>query len=116
MIKTEKTVYDKPEKSDGARILVMRFWPRGISKDKIDLWMKDLGTDKDLIKKWKSGKITWSDFRKEYKEELRSKHDLLMDLADRSKKGTITLLCSDKDAEHCHRTILAEEINKIASS
>ncbi|MGI0091880.1 MAG: DUF488 domain-containing protein [Nitrososphaerales archaeon] len=113
MIKTEKSIYDKPEKSDGERILVMRYWPRGISKDKIDLWMKELGTDKDLIKKWKSGKITWNEFKKWYKKELGGKQDLLTDLANRSKRGDITLLCTDKDAEHCHRTILGEEIEKI---
>lgn len=27
-----KRVYEKPEKSDGIRILVDRLWPRGISK------------------------------------------------------------------------------------
>ncbi|MGH9920029.1 MAG: DUF488 family protein, N3 subclade, partial [Nitrososphaerales archaeon] len=35
MIKIEKSVYDKPEPSDGKRILVMKLWPRGISKDKV---------------------------------------------------------------------------------
>jgi uncharacterized protein YeaO (DUF488 family) len=112
MIKTDKTVYNKPEPSDGKRILVMRIWPRGISKDKIDVWMKDLGTEKDLIKKWKSGKISWTDFSKEYKKSLRGKEDVLKNLAKESENGDITLLCTDKDASHCHRTLLAVEIRK----
>jgi uncharacterized protein YeaO (DUF488 family) len=114
MIKTAKTIYDKLEKSDGKRILVMRFWPRGVKKDKIDLWMRDLGTDKDVIKKWKTGEISWNQFAKEYKKSLRNKQDLLLDLAKLSAKGDITLLCSCKDAEHCHRTLLAEGVRKIA--
>jgi uncharacterized protein YeaO (DUF488 family) len=93
----------------------MTLWPRGVSKDKVDLWLKELGTDRDLIKRWKSGKVTWSEFKKEYRRGLSSKRDLLQELADRSKKADITLLCTDKDAAHCHRTILAEEIEKIAS-
>ena len=51
MIKTAKTVYDKPESSDGKRILVMRLWPRGVAKDKVDVWLKELGTEEELIKK-----------------------------------------------------------------
>jgi uncharacterized protein YeaO (DUF488 family) len=70
MLKIEKNIYDKPEQSDGKRILVMRLWPRGISKDKIDVWMKELGTEKELIKKWKAGKIDWSHFAKENKKRI----------------------------------------------
>lgn len=114
MIKTEKTIYDKPERSDGKRILVMKIWPRGISKDKIDVWMKELGTERDLIKKWKSGKVSWAEFSKEYRKSLKGKEGLLKVLAKESQEGDITLLCSDRDAKHCHRTLLAEEIQKYA--
>ena len=112
VIKTEKTIYDKAEPSDGKRILVMRIWPRGISKDKIDMWMKELGTDRDLIKKWKNGKISWKDFSIAYRKSLRGKEELLKQLAKESKEGDITLLCTDRDAAHCHRTLLAQEIRK----
>lgn len=112
MIKTEKTVYDKPESSDGKRILVMKIWPRGISKDKVDVWMKELGTDRDLIKRWKAATISWNEFSKEYKRSLKGKEPMLEELARESVHGDITLLCSDRDADHCHRTLLAEEIQK----
>lgn len=114
MIKIGKTVYDKPEKSDGKRILVMKIWPRGVSKDKIDVWMKELGTDIDLIKKWKSGSITWKEFSNQYRKSLIGKEDKLIELAKESQQGDVTLLCSDRDAEHCHRTLLAEEIEKYS--
>jgi uncharacterized protein YeaO (DUF488 family) len=45
---------------------MMKIWPRGISKEKIDVWMKDLGTPSNLIKLWKSGKISWDKFATEY--------------------------------------------------
>lgn len=112
MIKTEKSIYDKPDRSDGKRILVMRIWPRGISKDKIDAWMKELGTEKALIKKWKSGKISWGDFSNEYRKSLRGKEEELKQLARESEQGDITLLCTDRDASHCHRTLLAAEIQR----
>jgi uncharacterized protein YeaO (DUF488 family) len=59
LIKTDKTVYDKPEPADGVRILVTRIWPRGISRDRIDLWIKDVGTERELIRMWKEGRIDW---------------------------------------------------------
>ena len=109
-IKIEKSVYDRKEASDGKRILVMRFWPRGIPKDKVDLWMKELGTGKDLIKKWKAGKISWDDFSAEYIRGLKSKEHLLKDLARQAKEGAITLLCGCKDMNHCHRYLLKNTI------
>ncbi len=36
MIKT-KSAYDPVEESDGERILVSRYWPRGLSKKRLSL-------------------------------------------------------------------------------
>jgi uncharacterized protein YeaO (DUF488 family) len=110
MIKTEKSVYDKPEASDGKRILVMRIWPRGISKEKVDEWVKDLGTEKELMKKWKAGGMTWSEYSREYEASLKGKELLLRRLAAESRRGTVTLLCGCKDKTHCHRQLLKKAI------
>ena len=112
MIRTDKTVYDRPEPSDGERILVMRTWPRGISRDKVNLWLKDLGTEMDLIHKWKEGRITWASFSRSYVASLKGKESILRGLAAKSKRGTITLLCTDKDENRCHRTLLKAEIER----
>src|SRR5438445_13055845 len=106
MIKTAKTVYDKPESSDGKRILVMRLWPRGVAKDKVDVWLKELGTEKESIKRWKSGKISWREFERDYKKSLIGKEELLRSLAGEAKKNDITLLCVEKDEARCHRSLL----------
>ena len=109
-IKT-KCIYDPAEPSDGSRILVMRYWPRGISKDKIDSWEKELGTEPDLIKKWKAGSISWSDFSKQYRSFAARHKDKIDELARRARTETLTLLCSCRDENHCHRTILKELIS-----
>lgn len=115
MIKTKKTIYDEPDKSDGKRILVMKIWPRGIKKSKmqLDAWMKELGTDRELIKKWKSGKITWGEFSREYRKGLRAHRAELLMLAKESKRRRITLLCSCKDEKHCHRYLLRKAIEAL---
>jgi uncharacterized protein YeaO (DUF488 family) len=112
LIKIEKSVYSPPEPSDGRRILVMTLWPRGVSKDKVDVWMKELGTPRELIRRWKAGKATWAEFRSEYKKSLKGKEEALRSLARESKNGTITLLCTEKDPATCHRSILKEEIER----
>lgn len=113
MIKIEKTIYDEPEKSDGKRILIMSMWPRGVKKEKVDLWIKELGTPREVIKKWKSGKIAWGEVVREYKRVLRKNRTRLLDIAKLSKESEITLLCSCKDPERCHRSLLAKELARI---
>ena len=113
MIKIQKSVYDKPEASDGKRILVMTMWPRGISKEKVDIWMKDLGTPKELIHEWKSKKISWDRYTLRYRESLKGKEESLRKLAEGSRKGTITLLCTEKDPNLCHRSLLKSAVEQL---
>jgi uncharacterized protein YeaO (DUF488 family) len=113
LIKIQKTVYDKPEPSDGKRILVMTMWPRGISREKVDVWMKELGTPKELIREWKGGKISWERYQARYRESLGGKEESLRKLAEESRKGTITLLCTEKDPNHCHRSLLKSAIERL---
>ena len=112
LIKTEKTVYDEREESDGRRVLVMRFWPRGVSKDKVDVWLKDLGTEKELIKRWKAGTMTWSEFTWAYNSSLKGKEETLKELAAESRTRTITLLCGCRDEVHCHRHLLKRAVEQ----
>jgi uncharacterized protein YeaO (DUF488 family) len=106
-IKT-KNIYEPSGPEDGCRVLVMRFWPRGVKKGKIDCWEKELGTSPELIKKWKSGSINWPDFSKQYINSMSEQKDKIAQLAQRAKKGPITLLCSCRDAGHCHRELLRQ--------
>ncbi|GAA5610786.1 hypothetical protein Spla01_01925 [Streptomyces platensis] len=43
-------VYEPPEPADGARVLVDRLWPRGLSKDDAQLteWCKDAAPSSEL--------------------------------------------------------------------
>jgi uncharacterized protein YeaO (DUF488 family) len=112
VIKTSKTVYDEREESDGKRILVMKLWPRGISNGRVDAWMKELGTDRELIRKWKSDEIGWAELSKGYYAGLKGKEGILKGLAAESKRGTVTLLCGCKDEAHCHRLLLKRAIER----
>lgn len=92
----------------------MRYWPRGVKKDKIDMWYKDLGSTKELIKAWKAGQVTWPEFKKQYLADLKDegKRTIIRNLTKRAKKEKVTLLCGCRNPDTCHRIILKEQIEK----
>ena len=48
-----KRVYESVSRSDGARVLVDRLWPRGVKKENAarDLWLKEAAPGTEL-RKW----------------------------------------------------------------
>jgi uncharacterized protein YeaO (DUF488 family) len=116
MISVEKSIYDPKSSDDGLRVLVMRYWPRGVKKEKVDVWFKDLETSAELIKAWKSGKLTWTQFRNRYIAELKDarKQTIIQELAKRSRTEKVTLLCGCHDANRCHRAILKQHIERLS--
>lgn len=85
MISVEKSIYDPKSSDDGFRVLVMRYWPGGVKKEKVDVWFRNLGTSTELIKAWKSGKVTWAQLRKKYLADLENtdKQVIIRDLGKR---------------------------------
>lgn len=104
-----KRVYDPPSADDGTRILVMRFYPRGVPRTAFHEWRKELGTAPDLLKSWKAGRITWREFARRFKAQVRrdpAARASLEELARRARTERLTLLCGCEDEAHCHRTLL----------
>ena len=104
-----KRVYEKPELSDGKRILVDRLWPRGISKEsaKIDAWLKGVAPS-DKLRKWFNHEPEkWNAFQKKYKEELKS-NEVFAELKNLVKKGKCTLVYAAKDEEHNNAVFLSK--------
>ncbi len=108
MIRT-KRVYEPKATEDGTRVLVMRLWPRGIRKETVDLWLKELGAELANLKAYKAGTIDWPEMRRRYLAGL-ARPDCqaaLGELRRLAAPGTVTLLCSCEDETRCHRTLLA---------
>lgn len=114
MIKT-KSIYDPVEESDGERILVSRYWPRGISKERLSIsqWIQNLAPSKILLQDWKAGSITWAEYESRYCEESKGQRGDIETLAKRSNFGTITLLCYEREGDpHCHRHLLKRMVEE----
>ena len=105
-----KRVYEPAAKSDGARILVDRVWPRGMTKEKaaLDLWLKEIAPSTALRKWFGHDPVRWDEFRQRYGKELDGSPEPVSQLKDMIAKGPVTLLYSAHDAEHNQAVALLE--------
>src|SRR5690349_20124950 len=79
-----KRIYEPPAKDDGARILVDRLWPRGISsaKARLDLWLRHIAPSDELRHWFGYDPKRWPEFKRRYKAELKGRSDELRPIRD----------------------------------
>lgn len=103
-----KRIYQPHTKDDGYLILTDRLWPRGIKKEAIDKWMKDVAPSAELRKWFNHEPEKWQEFLARYREEI-SNSPALEELKEEiSKHKNVTLLYSAKDEEHNQAVALAK--------
>lgn len=109
-----KRVYEKPEKTDGTRILVDRLWPRGLMKQKakLDWWLKDIAPSSELRKWFAHDPKKWKEFRRRYRTELKSHPEELALIKGKAREGTVTLLYGARDQEHNEAVVLLQLLEK----
>jgi uncharacterized protein YeaO (DUF488 family) len=109
-----KRVYVEPGPEDGTRVLVDRYWPRGLSKGaaRVDIWMKELAPSAELIKWFGHKPERWEEFTRRYQEELKGddRRPKLDELRRRAKAGKVTLLFGARDEQHNNAVALAESL------
>ena len=110
-----KRAYDAPAADDGARVLVDRLWPRGLSKEraKLDLWLKDVAPSAELRKWYGHAPERWEEFRHRYQEELQSSpaKEALARLRELARVGTLTLITAARDSERSDAAVLREVLS-----
>ena len=111
-----KRIYEPAARADGTRVLIMRYWPRGIEKAHVDRWLRELAPVIPLLRAILDGKIGWAEYRRRYlaglaREEARAQLDEVRALA---RRGRVTLLCGCADPTRCHRTLLAGHLGRGA--
>jgi uncharacterized protein YeaO (DUF488 family) len=107
-----RRIYEPAEAGDGTRVLVMRYWPRGISKDRVDVWLRELAPPVPLLRAYLDGAITWTQYTPRYLAGLaRPEAQAALAEARRlARRGKITLLCGCPDPARCHRTLLRRHL------
>ena len=71
----------------------------------------ELAPTKELLKSYRSKEITWEEFEKSYKNQIKDTKAILG--LNKDDFEDACLLCSENTAEKCHRRLLAEELAKI---
>lgn len=110
-----KRAYEVPGSRDGARVLVDRIWPRGVTKEKakIDLWLKEVAPSTELRKWFGHDPQRWAEFRKRYRAELKGSASLA-ELRKMASKGKVTLVYAASDEEHNNAVVLRGLIDRKA--
>ncbi|HUK12793.1 MAG TPA: DUF488 family protein [Thermoanaerobaculaceae bacterium] len=104
-----KRIYDGVADEDGARVLVDRLWPRGVSKEaaRLDWWARELAPSSELRKRFHGHAETYREFVRAYRDELAG-NPALSRLRELAASRTVTLLFAARDAERNNATALAE--------
>ncbi len=99
---TLKRVYDPVSRTDGARFLVERLWPRGLSRERLHTtaWLKEVGPSTELRQWFNHDPLKWSRFRTRYFRELDSRPESWRPIVAAARRGTVTLIYSSHDEEH----------------
>jgi uncharacterized protein YeaO (DUF488 family) len=109
---TVKRVYEKAARGDGARVLVDRLWPRGVSKARaaVDAWMRDLAPSDELRRWFHARPEAWPAFRKRYLKELADPgaEQVLDQLYRMARRRKLTLLFASKNERHNNAIVLKD--------
>ena len=106
---TLKRVYEAPSAHDGARVLVDRLWPRGLTKYDValDAWLKDLAPSNELRKWFHAHPQQWSKFRQQISKRtlvgMRPAQALEQLYELRNQQRRLTLLFASKNEEQQQR-------------
>ncbi|MFF3442927.1 DUF488 domain-containing protein [Streptosporangium sp. NPDC002721] len=107
-----RRVYEEPEPRDGARVLVDRIWPRGLSKEKAHLeeWCKAVAPSTGLRTWYGHDPARFEEFGRRYRAELEDpeRAAALEHLREMARSRTVTLLTATRRADISEAVVLAD--------
>ena len=112
-----KRAYEEPDKNDGTRILVDRLWPRGKTKEAMQLawWAKEISPSNELRKEFGGMAERFEEFKEAYLAELDHNPKLaefVENVKEAQSKGTVTFVYASKDLVYNHANVLREWLDK----
>lgn len=105
-----KRAYLAPSRSDGARVLVDRIWPRGLKKSEaaIEQWAREVAPSTALRQWFGHDPVRWVEFQRRYRAELKDKAALLDELRGIARDRPLTLVYSAHDEQHNQAVVLRD--------
>ncbi len=118
LIKTA-SVYERRDPDDvSLRVLISRYWPRGIKKEHFDKWDRNLAPPPLLLRQYKQGEIDFETFAYLFKRHLQSDSDAWFNVVMAGVYAAdhdITFLCYEREGENCHRNIVKQLVEEEAA-
>lgn len=114
-----KRIYAPADPDDGYRLLIMRHWPRGVRKDRVDAWERGLAPTRELLADFNTHAIDWPEYERRFLLEMATRPDALAALdalRQRSRRETVTLICGCADAARCHRSLVRGLVEGVGSA
>lgn len=105
-----KRAYEPAAPGDGARVLVERLWPRGLTKAAaaLDAWDRDIAPSPALRKWYGHDPARWDEFRTRYRAELRAHEQEVQHLRELSRSRPLTLVFATRDPDLSSAAVLRE--------
>ncbi|ACB96817.1 DUF488 domain-containing protein [Beijerinckia indica] len=109
-----KRVYEPADDDDGARVLIDRVWPRGVTKQAaaLSLWLKEIAPSAALRKWFGHDPTRFQEFQRRYRAELDHNEIAVSHVRDLLKKGRVTLLYGAHDMTHNNAIVLRDYIGE----
>ncbi|MDF2710027.1 MAG: hypothetical protein K0R62_5679 [Nonomuraea muscovyensis] len=112
-----RRVYAEPDGDDGARVLVDRLWPRGLSKAaaRLDAWCKPVAPSTELRTWYGHAPERFAEFARRYRGELAEpeRAEALAGLRELASAGTLTLLTATRQPEISEAAVLAQVLAEV---
>ncbi|HEY9386258.1 MAG TPA: DUF488 family protein [Nitrososphaeraceae archaeon] len=67
-----KRIYEPEAPEDGIRLLITRYYPRGVKRHQYTERARDLSPSAELLRRYQNKEITWEQFLEEFKAEIKA--------------------------------------------
>lgn len=110
-----RRIYDDVDVG-GARVLVDRLWPRGVSKQEADLtaWPKQVAPSNELRKWYGHDPERFDTFVRRYLHELADDdhREPLREIITLARQGGVVLVTATRDVDTSHAAVLADVVGQ----
>jgi uncharacterized protein YeaO (DUF488 family) len=106
-------VYEQPEPGE-YRVLVDRLWPRSISKDKVELWLKEAGPSTEVRNAFGHKPENFAAFVRDYTAELEHNPAVAQLREVIAQHAQVVLLYGAKDPRENQAAVLLDFLNRTA--